>query len=124
MKINTCYTAVIKSQYITVKKDRKIQLAGTKKVDSDLMKKTSDICLNALTSCVDIVLKEWDAVSCIKDALVKKRTVDTMIHSTADNKAKYPQFDEDFKNMPSYVRRAIVADAIGVVSSHKSNHRN
>lgn len=124
MKINTCYMAVIKSQYLTVKKKKETLFTGTVNVDSGLMKKTEDICLKALTFCADIVQKEWDTLSGIRDALVKKRTVDMWIHSTTDNKARYPKFDEEFKNIPSYVRRAVIADAIGMVSSYRSNHKN
>jgi hypothetical protein len=42
----------------------------------------------------------------------------------ASSKAKYKSFDEKFPNMPSYTRRAVVADALGIVSSYISNHKN
>lgn len=124
MTIHTCYTAAIKSQYVVEKKKKETRFKGTVKTDSALMEKTADICLKALKFCVDTVLAEWDTVSGIKDALARKRIVDTLIHSTKDNEAKYPQFDEQFKNMPSYVRRAVIADAVGMVSSYKSGHKN
>ena len=47
-----------------------------------------------------------------------------LIHTTKDSIAKYPEFDEKFPYMPSYTRRAIVADALGIVRSYKSNHKN
>ena len=124
MKIHTCYRAAIRCHYIAVKQKGNIQFTGTTKVDSYLMKQTADICLDALKFFVDVVLKEWDVLSNIKGILRKNRFIETMIHSTKNNKAKYTQFDIEFQNMPSYVRRAIVADAIGKVSSYKSNLKN
>lgn len=119
MKINTCYTVDIKSQYIF--KDG--QVAGTKRVDEAVMKATRTACLDALKFCANTFLSEWDSLEEL-NCLIRKRRGDLLIHSTKCNIAKYSEFDENFPYLPSYMRRAIVADALGIVSSYISNHRN
>ena len=119
MKINTCYTVDIKSQYIF--KDG--QVAGTKRVDEAVMKTTRTACLDALKFCANTFLSEWDSLEEL-NCLIRKRRGDLLIHSTKCNIAKYSEFDENFPYLPSYMRRAIVADALGIVSSYISNHRN
>ena len=120
MEIITCYTADIKSQLDGEKKHR---------VDKKLMKATADVCLKALRYCTDIFLSEWDYLSefstQVKTGVVNRnQAANALIHSTKGHPAKYPGFDSDFKNFPSYTRRAVVADALGKVSSYVSNHRN
>ena len=115
MEIITCYTADIRKQ-LTDKDERP--------VNDRLMKMTADVCLKALKYCTDIFLSEWDYLSGIKGSINRKRACDLLIHSTKGHPAKYPQFDRDFKNFPSYTRRAVVSDALGKVSSYVSNRRN
>ena len=120
MEIITCYTADIKSQLGGEKKQR---------VDKKLMKATADVCLKALRYCADIFLSEWDFLSKfstqVKAGVVNRnQAANALIHSTEGHPAKYPEFDKDFKNFPSYTRRAVVSDALGKVSSYVSNHRN
>lgn len=119
MKINTCYTVDIKSQLIV--KDNEV--CGSKKVDESIMKATRTVCLDALKFCTEIFLSEWDELK-EYTSLMRKRRGDILIHTTKDSIAKYPMFDEQFPYMPSYMRRAIVADALGIVSSYVSNHNN
>lgn len=119
MKINTCYTVAIKSQLIV--KDNEV--CGSKKVDESIMKATRTVCLDALKFCTEIFLSEWDELK-EYTSLMRKRRGDILIHTTKDSIAKYPMFDERFPYMPSYMRRAIVADALGIVSSYVSNHKN
>lgn len=119
MKINTCYTVDIKSQYIL----KNGQAIGTRRVDEAVMKATRTVCLDALKFCVNIFLSEWDSLEEL-NCLMRKRRGDLLIHSTKNNIAKYPEFDENFPYLPSYMRRAIVADALGIVSSYVSNHRS
>ncbi|MBK5252196.1 MAG: hypothetical protein JJE29_06140, partial [Peptostreptococcaceae bacterium] len=48
--------------------------------------------------------------------------VEKLIHQTKDNPSpKYTQFDENFHKFPSYFRRSATAEALGIISSHKSN---
>ena len=90
---------------------------------------TADTCLDALRYCTEVFLSEWGYLSgfpvSIKPGVVNRgRAANALIHSTKWHPAKYPQFDRDFQNFPSYTRRAVVADALGKVSSYISNHRN
>lgn len=114
MKVITCYTADIKQQ-ITDK--------GGRQVDDRLMKTTADVCLKALRFCTDVFLSEWGHLSDIKGSVNRRRACDLLIHSTKAHRAKYQAFDRDFPNFPSYTRRAVIADALGKVSSYMSNHR-
>ena len=127
MKIVTCYTVLIKSQLVPViKNDRSFVCHA---VNDNLMKTTSNICLSALKFCVEIFLKEWDYLKTFptvpgKGITHRKRIADLLIHTTKDNIAKYPKFDNEFPNFPSYMRRAVIADALGIVSSYVSNREN
>lgn len=142
MKIKTCYVVKLQKQLVATKLDKKTkqtdidqsrisaknleqfcQAADKQRVDSVIMQKTAEICLEALKFCMDIFLKEWKFLSSYKFN-ERKREADCMIHSTEDIRAKYPEFDKKFPNIPSYMRRAIIADALGNVSSHVSSHEN
>ena len=46
-----------------------------------------------------------------------------LIHSTDEHQARY-DFDEKFPKFPSYLRRAVLNCAIGLVSSYRSNLAN
>jgi IS605 OrfB family transposase len=50
--------------------------------------------------------------------------VEKLIHSTKNNVAKYPLFDKDFYKFPSYLRRAVIATAVGAVCSYRKNLSN
>ena len=128
MLITTCYTVPIRSQMYETSSDEKTVLRPGKVSDS-LMKQTSCLCLDALKFCADVFLKEWAYLSSLptgqkKNVISRKRGADLLIHSTKDNKAKYPDFDTRFPYMPAYVRRAVIADALGLASSYRSNHEN
>ena len=131
MEIITCYTVDINKQYSLIRdKKKKPVLMSEIPVDGRLMQKTSDICLAALKMCTEIFLSEWDYLSKLpkaqkKGTVSQKRGADMLIHITEDNPAvKYPEFDRKFPYMPSYTRRAVIADALGMVNSYKSNHEN
>ena len=49
--------------------------------------------------------------------------IEHLIHNTSKNKASY-DFDNNFINFPSYLRRAAISTAIGKYSSYYSNHKN
>ena len=127
MKIITCYTVPIKKQLSGPAASG--APVSMRAVDDRLMRTTSDVCLEALKYCVDVFLKEWNYLSGLKTVqkagtISRKRGADLLIHSTTGSKAKYPAFDVRFAYMPAYVRRAIIADALGLVSSYVSNHKN
>ena len=76
MKINTCYTVDIKSQYIF--KDG--QAVGIRRVDEAVMKATRTACLDALKFCVNAFLSDWDSLEELS-CLMRKRRGDLLIHS-------------------------------------------
>ena len=115
MKIVTCYKASIRGQLTADGK--------TVRVSDALMKATADTCRAALAFCVDAFLAKWEELLPLKGVFRKKRG-ENFIHSTARVTAAFPAFDARFPYMPSGMRRAIVADALGMVSSYQSNLRN
>jgi IS605 OrfB family transposase len=84
---------------------------------------TVNIYREAVAFCIDICDKEWINISTIKKPLERKTFVENLIHSTKTNTAKY-DFDKRFYKFPSYLRRDVIASAIGAVSSYKSNLAN
>ena len=85
---------------------------------------TITIYRKALSFLIPIIESEWDVVSTIKSPKDKQQLVEHLIHSTKDNTAKYPEFDKLFYKFPSYLRRAVISEAIGIVSSYNSNYKN
>lgn len=147
MEITTCYTMDLKCQYRRPVKQKKsvgpatIEDIGKLKakdtidtslnvpVSNRLMKHTSEVCLAAFKCCVDIFLSEWDYLSSVpasakKGQPYRNREADILIHTTGESIAKYSVFDRDFPNFPSYMRRSVISDALGCVSSYVSNHKN
>lgn len=125
MKINTCYSVKITQQLNTAKDahGKRVIVPGGHAVNGALMRRTADICLSALKYCVSVILAEWESLSGLTQ-VERRRRIDVLIHTTAGSIAKYPRFDEMFPNMPSYTRRAVIADAAGMVGSYHSSHRN
>lgn len=125
MYINTCYVCKIQSQLDAVpnKKTERLVISGKHSVDEKLMRQTASICLEALKFCASVIQNEWDEIMSV-DSKLRKSLIDTLIHKTKKNNPKYPEFDKRFPNLPTYTRRAIIADAFGMVKSYKSNLKN
>ena len=73
---------------------------------------------------IKVVLAEWTHVSKIKSSLERQGAVEKFSHKTANNPFPKYNFDKDFYKFPSYLRRAAITEAIGKVSSYKSNYEN
>lgn len=125
MDIRTCYAVDIKRQLDAVpdKETKGLLVYGSHRVDDRLMKATADLCQEALSFCVSVFLEEWDLLGSLP-GVARKRAADRMLHSTRDNTADYPEFDLRFAGMPAYTRRTVIAKALGVVSSYRSNLAN
>ena len=121
MEIVTSYTVTVLEQLSVSGKGKKRMFTGADRVDDRLMRQTAGFCLGALKMCADIYLKEWDSLSSLPSSLLRRRAGDLLVHSTDNNRAPYPQFDELYGYMPAYTRRSVVADAMGMVSSYMSN---
>ena len=90
------------------------------------LKATVDIYRDATAFVIDVANKEWDALGPIykKDKRLCKTALEALIHKTAKNPAPKYDFDGKFYKMPSYFRRAVMATAMGAVSSYRSNLAN
>lgn len=77
----------------------------------------------ALRFIIPIVNTHWNELK--NFAYMKQRMTYTekLIHSTNENKAHY-EFDEKYPKFPSYLRRAVLNRALGIVSSYRSNLAN
>ena len=105
MNINTTYKVKIKESHGS--------LADT----VELYRKATDFF-------IDVCLKEWENLAPIEQSLVRQRAVETVAHSTKSVPNPKYNFDEIFPKFPSYLRRAAISEAIGKVSSYKSNLAN
>ena len=73
---------------------------------------------------LDAVLSEWEIVSTLASSKEKMMFVESLTHHSKTHPFPKYDFDKHFYKMPSYIRRAAIADAIGRVSSFKSNYKN
>ena len=91
------------------------------------MKNTVQIYRRALAFAIDVCDKEWGNISVLGGTKEKDHYVEKLIHKTKNNpNPKYP-FDikgSEFYKFPSYLKRAVIAEAIGAVSSYRSNYKN
>lgn len=132
MEITTCYTVKLRAQMESKKQGKKYSaedFTGEAKVSNRLMQSTADECLSAYVMCLEFFLKDWDEIrqyqTSTKDkGMNRRRFCDLLIHSTEGSTARYPEFDKEHGYMPSYMRRAVIADAAGAVSGYVSNHEN
>lgn len=95
--------------------------AKLKILGSHIIEPTIRIYREALSFVIDVCYKEkagWLTLGG-KD---RYNFVEKLIHTTSDNpNPKYAEFDKKFYKMPSYLRRSIVAEAIGIVISYLSS---
>jgi IS605 OrfB family transposase len=95
-----------------------------------ILEPTVTIYRDALAYLISIVDSEWESVSKIDGNQYQQKFVESLVHSTTGkagktgNVAKYHEFDLKFYKFPSYLRRSTITDAIGVVSSYRSNLEN
>ena len=78
---------------------------------------------NALRFIIPIVNAHWGELKDIKNTKQRMTHTETLIHSTKENRARY-NFDEKFPKFPTYLRRAALNQALGIVSSYRSNLEN
>ena len=90
-----------------------------------IFKETVALYREAVDYLIEVCLNEWDDISVIKGSLNQQRYVECLCHETADNtNVRYSYFDKGFYKFPSYLRRGAINEAIGKVSSYKSNLAN
>lgn len=91
--------------------------------ENSLFRDTVRLYRSALSFLIGVFDAEWDALHCIKKAKERFNAAEHLVHGTKYNIAKY-DFDVRFHKMPSYLRRAAIQEALGCVSSYRSNHTN
>ncbi len=89
-----------------------------------IFKDTVAIYRNAVDYLIDVCNSNWDELSQIDGSLNKQRHIETLVHATKDNPSPIYDFDKKFYKLPSYLRRGAISEAIGKVSSYRSNLTN
>ena len=84
---------------------------------------TVSIYRSALSFYIDICYKEWDYISNLKSKY-RNNYIERITHKTSKSPDVKYNFDSSFYKFPSYLRRAAIAEAIGYVSSFKSQLEN
>ena len=84
---------------------------------------TVSIYRSALSFYIDICYKEWDYISTLKSKY-RNNYIERITHKTSKSPDVKYNFDSSFYKFPSYLRRAAIAEAIGYVSSFKSQLEN
>ena len=80
---------------------------------------TLDIYRAALSLTNKVVYAEWPTVETLPSSTARINYVENLMHATSTNICpKYAQFDSLFYKFPSYLRRAVISEAIGHVSGH------
>lgn len=91
--------------------------------NNSIFRDTICIYRNALSFLIGAFNSEWDTLHGVKKAKERFHVAERLVHGTKHNIAKY-DFDARFHKMPSYLRRAVIQEALGCVSSYRSNHAN
>ena len=94
------------------------------KGQQNILNETVRIYRAAVDFFIDVCLKHWDDILLLKKALDKRAYVEAVTHATKENKIIWYDFDQAFYKFPSYLRRSAMTEAIGKVSSYKSNLQN
>ena len=89
-----------------------------------IFKDTISVYRTAVDYLIQVCLENWDSIISYEELLEKRRFVETLIHQTKDNPVVTYDFDTQFYKFPSYLRRGAISEAIGKVSSYKSNLAN
>ena len=88
-----------------------------------IFKQTIKIYREAVDYMIGVCLDQWNHINPL-DKKSRYNFVEKLIHKTSKNPSSLYDFDILYPNMPSYLRRKVCAEAIGKVSSYKSNHAN
>lgn len=101
------------------------KLTKYNKLNNKYFQDTIDIYRKAVEFIIEKVNLEWEVIEVLDSLKYREHAVEDMIHATKTNPSpKYGEFDILFKKIPSYLRRNAIDEAIGAVSSYKSNLKN
>ena len=87
-----------------------------------IFKETVSLYRKAVDFLITVCIQEWDSISGNK--LAKVNFTERLVHTTKNNPAPKYNFDKKFYKFPNYLRRGAISEAIGKVSSYKSNLAN
>ena len=73
---------------------------------------------------IGVCNKEWDVISACKEQSKKVNAAESFTVRTKTRPFVPYDFSQDFYKFPSYLRRAAIAEAVGKVSSYRSNLKN
>ena len=96
-----------------------MKLAG----DLKALENSITIYRQALRFVIPVVNTHWNELKDFDYTEQRMVFVEQLIHTTNRNKAHY-DFDVEFPKFPSYLRRAVINRALGIVSSYRSNLDN
>ena len=88
-----------------------------------IFKDTVAIYRRAVDYLIAVCIDKWDTVVTFKGQN-RLTYIESLVHATKDNPSPEYDFDLRFYKMPSYMRRGAINEAIGKVSSYKSNLAN
>ena len=88
-----------------------------------IFRDTVNVYRNAVDYLIKVCLNHWDVITAF-NGQNRLTYIETLIHATKDNPTPIYDFDAKFYKMPSYMRRSAINEAIGKVSSYKSNLAN
>ena len=73
---------------------------------------------------ISVCLSEWDNISSLRGSKQKYNYIESVTVRTKKNPDVKYDFSNSFYKFPSYLRRSAIAEALGKVSSYKSNLAN
>ena len=88
-----------------------------------IFKDTVAIYRCAVDYLIAVCMDKWNTVATFKGQS-RLTYIESLVHATKDNPNPVYDFDSKFYKMPSYMRRGAINEAIGKVSSYKSNLAN
>ena len=90
---------------------------------NSIFKDTIVVYRRAVDYFVEVCIENWDVINAFKGQN-KLTHIETITHATKEHPNPLYDFDRKFYKMPSYLRRGAINEAIGKVSSYKSNLAN
>ena len=88
---------------------------------NDIFRETVALYRAAVGFLAEVCLAEWDAISALNGSKARLTCVESLTHRTAGRPQVPYDFDQRFYKFPSYLRRSAINEAVGKVSSYKSN---
>ena len=85
---------------------------------------TAGIYRKAVDFFIGVCDREWDTVSLHRQQTERVNTVESITVRTKKRQVVPYDFGKDFYKFPCYLRRAAISEAIGKVSSYRSNLKN